>query len=145
MATSTINMRDSYIWNVGELNTTDTWIPVFNSKEINHRVIPSNADAVATKTNTTAWTDGTIYFYRRGNCCTCKVSKQTHPKITTRTTIGTIPEGFRPPCEVEVRGFTVTSDGVIKVPTVLILQPNGNIAIDPCPAGSIYMTMSYAV
>ena len=108
-------------------------------------VIPSDDYATATKTNSSAWTGGVIQIWRKGNCCTIKFNGVAHPKITARTTIGTIPEGFRPPNELEVLMTNVNSSGGISAATKFLVESNGEIKIDPTSAGSTWATLTYCV
>ena len=132
-------------WETATNNTTDTWVPVFRSGAVQHRVIPNDATVNATKTNSTAWTGGTITCYRKGNCCTVKFSGVAHPQITSRTTIGTIPSGFRPPNEVEVIMTNVTSAGGVNSAVKFLLETNGEIRIDPTNANTVWATLTYCV
>lgn len=84
-----------YTWDVSTNNTSDTWIPVFTGNTIQHRVMPSNGNANATNTKTNIWTGGSINFYRRGNIVLVNGDPK-FAKLTTRETVGTIPQGFRP-------------------------------------------------
>lgn len=133
-------------------NTTDTWVPVWGSASdgsgktaIQHRVIPSDAYATATKTNSTAWTGGSIQIWRKGNCCTVKFEGVVHPQITSRTTIGTIPEGFRPPMQLEILMTNTNSSGGVSSACKFLVNDNGTIQIDPTNAGSTWATITYCV
>ena len=134
-------------WETGVNNTTDTRVPVFRSGAVQHRVIPNDANVNATKTNSSKWTGGTITCFRKGNCCTVKFSGVAHPQITARTTIGTIPSGYRPPSEVEIIMCNVSSSGVVTNGSVVkfLVETNGEIKIDPTASGTVWATLTYCV
>ena len=105
----------------------------------------NNSSVNATKTNSTAWTGGTITCFRKGHCCTVKFNGVAHPKITSRTTIGTIPSGYRPPNEVEAIMTNVTSVGEVNSAVKFLVETNGDIRIDPTNANTVWATLTYCV
>lgn len=112
-----------FTWDINTNNTTDTWVPVMSSRNIQHRVIPNNSDVTATKVGS-LWTAGEIKVRRRGNVCQMKINGATIGAASSRTTIASIPAGYRPLTQTEfycrvsanniLIGF-VNIDGTIQV------------------------------
>lgn len=108
---------------IGTNNTTDTWVPVWVRGKLQHRVIPTNSDVTPTKVGS-LWTAGEIKVRRRGNVCQMKINGATIGAASSRTTIASIPAGYRPLTQTEfycrvsanniLTGF-INNDGNIQV------------------------------
>lgn len=81
-----------------------------------------------------AWTSGDIKAYRVGGTVFLKFSGAHINAITQRTTIATLPEGYRPPAEV-----TGKPDGTIYI----IVGTGGAIQIDPMNGGTFYSNVTF--
>lgn len=92
-------------------NTADTWVPVFTDGKIQHRVLPSNSDVTATKVGS-LWTAGEIKIRRRGNVCQMKINGATIGATSSRTTIASIPAGYRPLTQTEFY-FRVSANNIL--------------------------------
>ena len=88
--------------------------------------------AVPTKVGN-AWTSGEIKAYRVGGTVFLKFSGAHINALTQRTTIATLPEGYRPPAEV-----TGKPDGTIYI----IVGTGGSIQIDPMDGGTFYSNLT---
>lgn len=113
-----------FTWDANTENTADSWILVTKDyTTVQHRVLPSNADVNATKVGS-LWTAGEIKVRRRGNVCQMKINGATIGAASSRTTIASIPAGYRPLTQTEfycrvsanniLTGF-VNIDGTIQV------------------------------
>ena len=89
--------------------------------------------AVPTKVGS-AWTSGEIKAFRVGGTVFLKFSGVHINALTQRTTIATLPEGYRPPAEV-----TGKPDGTI----FIIVGTGGSIQIDPTNGGTFYSNLTY--
>ena len=89
--------------------------------------------AVPTKVGS-AWTSGEIKAFRVGGTVFLKFSGVRINALTQRTTIATLPEGYRPPAEV-----TGKPDGTI----FIIVGTGGSIQIDPTNGGTFYSNLTY--
>ena len=113
-----------FTWDINTENTADSWILVTKDyTTIQHRRLPPNADVNATKVGS-LWTAGEIIVRRRGNICQMKINGATIGAASARTTIASIPEGFRPLTQTEfycwisasnMRTGFVNVDGTIQV------------------------------
>ena len=126
-----------FTWDITTENTTDTWIPVINNYVIQHRLIPTNARAAATKVGYW-WTGGDIYAVRRGNCCVLKLSGAQTNAVSGWQTIATIPEGFRPPEEIKVLNDGSPNESIY-------IEPDGSLVYRDLPAGTRWGTATYPV
>lgn len=123
-----------YTWDISTNNTDDTWVPVFRERTIQHRFIPTNANASASKYGS-SWQSGNILFFRRGNT----VFVTGDPKfaaISARQRIGTIPDGLRPP-GTAYAWLNGTSN-------YLIFQADGQIIMNATSAATYWFSTCYA-
>lgn len=90
-------------------------------------------EVTPTKVGTT-WDSGDIKVYRTGGCVTVKFLAAHIKSINSRTTIATIPEGFRPPFEVALK-----PDGTLFV----IVRTDGSLQVDPPANGTFYTSITY--
>ena len=78
--------------------------------------------ATATKVGS-YYSSGTITAYKSGNCVTVRLSALALVTLSSRTTIATLPSGFRPPGQIYsflsgyTRGVFVNEDGTIQIET----------------------------
>jgi len=82
------------------------------------------------------WDSGSINVFKNGGSVTLKFSGAHLGSISSRTQIGTIPDGFRPPCEIAEK-----TDGTI----LLIINPNGKLSVDPPTGGTYYTSITYTL
>lgn len=121
-------------------NTTDTWVPVFNGWKIQHRVIPNKADVSPTKTGS-LWTAGEIKVIRRGNICQLKINGATIGAASSRTTIATLPNGFRPITQTEFL-CRISANNI----DIGFVNPDGTIQVDSgWKGGQRWVSVSYPV
>lgn len=87
-----------------------------------------------------AWTAGNITAYYNNGTMTVQFSNVSIGTISARTTVATIPAGYRPPAEAYGKANNSNYTGT------LIVQNNGNIQVDAAFSGktSIYATITYA-
>lgn len=119
----------------GTNNTTDTWVPVFTGTKLQHRVIPNNANATATKVGN-YWTAGELTAYRRGNVCQL-VGNPTLTKLTKRTTVAQLPAGFRP--------AAVAYNTINGSYEYVLVNSDGTIQFNEISAGVKWFSVTYAV
>ena len=125
-----------YMWEEWQTaNTADTWVPVFVNGKIQHRVIPYDNIIDATKVGN-VWTGGSISAHRKGNCCVVKLNGMAHSAVSARTTIASLPVGYRPSTEIT---------GYITGTTTWGVRTNGEIWIDPLSAQTNYANVTYCV
>lgn len=125
-----------FTWDANTENTTDSWILVTKDyTTIQHRVLPSNADASLTKYGS-VWTGGNINLHRRGNLVLV-TGNPTFSKTTARVQIGTIPSGFIPADTAYIIWNGTTE--------YMLFNPNGTVQINATGAGRKYFSGCYAV
>lgn len=73
-----------------------------------------------TKVSGSKWTSGTISIRRRGDVCQVKLDGAVLSAISSRETIATVPEGYRPSTETYFlsadgsRSYLITTGGELK-------------------------------
>ena len=92
--------------------------------------------AQATKSGS-YWTSGNITIYKRGHVAQLKINGATITQLTGRTTIATVPEGFRP--------ITETSGFIDSETTRTFIRPDGQLRVDATSAGTKYGNIIYLV
>lgn len=84
----------------------------------------------------TVWDSGSISVYKNGGSVTLKFSGAHLGSISDRTQIGTIPDGFRPPCQIAEK-----TDGTI----MLVINTDGRLMVDPPTGGTYYASVTYTL
>lgn len=98
------------------------------------RIDNTNQQANATRSGS-IWTAGSINLYRRGTTCYLKINGATFSQITSRTTVATVPNAFKP--------YTETS-GYLDGGTVQIfITADGQLRINPVAAGQRWGGIMY--
>ena len=73
-----------------------------------------------------------------GNVVTLRFHAVAVKELSSRTTIGTIPEGFRPPNELYVIPNATPNNS-----TYIMVQSNGDIKMEPTAARTYFANLSY--
>lgn len=82
----------------------------------------------------TVWDSGNINLYRNGGSVTLKFNGAHLGSTSSRTQIGTVPTGFRPPCQIAEK-----TDASIMV----IVEVDGKLKVDPPTGGTYYTSVTY--
>ena len=86
-------------------------------------------------------TVNSVTIYKRGVLCTIKFNNYSST-LTTRTKIGTLPAGCRPPSQLNVFGVEHNGSSATYRHSYVLLDPNGDIKTDG-PFNGIYMDLTY--
>lgn len=99
---------------------------------------------IATKEGS-VWTSGSIIAHKRNNVVTIKFNAVAHSVPSSRTTIASLPEGFRPPTQLIVLSIARLS-GSLAIANSFFVNPDGTIQIEGGGANiADYCNASYVV
>lgn len=103
---------------------------------VNGTNMRGNSSVTCTKSGSYI-TSGGFYCYRRGNVVTMNVGSVVTTALSARTVVAVVPDGYRP-ADTVYGLFTSMSE-------YFIVNPNGNIQMNSCSAGTRWGTATWAI